>query len=171
MTNETAKVESTLNDLFNFVSKSRPVKKRQPLYPLIHKSVMVYYGAMKKKNIAYTFEPADQDPEIEIDAEKIQQVFLHLFKNSIEAMPDGGSLLIKSYNDRDYATLVISDTGNGMALDDMNNATDPFYTTKTYGTGLGLTLVEQIIDQHNGKLSISQNKSRGLTVFISLPLK
>lgn len=171
LTNETAKVEATLNDLFNFVSKSRPVKKRQPLYPLIHKSVMVYYGAMKKKNIAYTFEPADQDPEIEIDAEKIQQVFLHLFKNSIEAMPDGGSLLIKSYNDRDYATLVISDTGNGMALDDMNNATDPFYTTKTYGTGLGLTLVEQIIDQHNGKLSISQNKSLGLTVFISLPLK
>lgn len=171
LTNETAKVESTLNDLFNFVSKSRPVKKRQPLFPLIHKSVMVYYGAIKKKNIAYSFEPADQDPEIEIDAEKIQQVFLHLFKNSIEAMPDGGSLVIKTYNDQDYTTIVIRDTGNGMALDDMNNATDPFYTTKTYGTGLGLTLVEQIIDQHNGKLSISQNKSRGLTVFVSLPLK
>ena len=52
---------------------------------------------------------------------------------------------------------MISDSGNDRAVDDLAQVTDPFYTTKTYGTGLGLTLVEQIIKQHNGELSISRN--------------
>ena len=84
LTNEAAKVETTLNDLFNFVSKSLPVKSRQPLYPLIRKSVIVYYGAMKKNNISYALDLTGPDPEIEIDAEKIQQLFLHLFKNALK---------------------------------------------------------------------------------------
>jgi signal transduction histidine kinase/DNA-binding response OmpR family regulator len=169
MTNEAAKVESTLNDLFTFVSKSSPVKMQQPLYPLIRKSVMAYYGTMKKKNISYSIDLRGNDLKIAIDAEKIQQVFMHLFKNSIEAMANGGALKIKTHDDQDYIAIVISDSGNGIAIDDMSQATDPFYTTKIYGTGLGLTLVEQIIKQHDGTLSITQNEPYGLEVIVRLP--
>ncbi|MEE4165439.1 MAG: GAF domain-containing sensor histidine kinase, partial [Desulfocapsaceae bacterium] len=169
LTSEAAKVETTLNDLFNFVSKSLPEKSRQPLYPLIRKSVMAYYGAMKKNNISYTLDLTGPDPEIEIDAEKIQQLFLHLFKNSIEAMIHGGTLKITADHDQDYVSITISDSGNGAAVEDLSQVTDPFYTTKTYGTGLGLTLVKQIVKQHNGELSISQNSPSGLKVIIRLP--
>ncbi len=169
LTNEAAKVESILNDLFNFVSKSVPVKSSQPLYPLIRQSIMAYYGTMKKKGISYRMDLRGEDPAMAIDAEKIQQVFLHLFKNSIEAMSNGGSLEITSYEEQDYIAVIISDSGNGIASDDMSQATDPFYTTKTYGTGLGLTLVEQIIKQHSGTLSITQNEPHGLRIVIRLP--
>ena len=169
LTNEAAKVESILTDLFNFVSKSVPVKSSQPLYPLIRQSIMAYYGTMKKKGISYSLDLSGDDPAMAIDAEKIQQVFLHLFKNSIEAMPNGGSLEITAHQEQDYIAVIISDSGNGIASDDMSQATDPFYTTKTYGTGLGLTLVEQIIKQHSGTLSITQNDPHGLRVVIRLP--
>ena len=171
LTNEAAKVETTLNDLFNFVSKSMPVKSRQPLYPLIRKSVIVYYAAMKKNNISYKLDLTGPDPEIEIDAEKIQQLFLHLFKNAIEAMTEGGTLSITADHNQEYVSVVISDSGNDRAVDDLARVTDPFYTTKTYGTGLGLTLVEQIIKQHNGELSISRNSPSGLTIIVRLPWK
>jgi signal transduction histidine kinase len=130
---------------------------------------MAYYGTMKKKGISYSLDLSGDDPAMAIDAEKIQQVFLHLFKNSIEAMPNGGSLEITAYEEQDYIAVIISDSGNGIASDDMNQATDPFYTTKTYGTGLGLTLVEQIIKQHSGSLSITQNEPHGLRIVIRLP--
>ncbi len=169
LTNEAAKVETTLNDLFNFVSKSLPVKSRQPLYPLIRKSVIVYYGALKKNNISYTLDLTGPDPEIEIDAEKIQQLFLHLFKNAIEAMTNGGILKITADYDQDYVSIAISDSGTGREIEDLSRVTDPFYTTKTYGTGLGLTLVEQIIKQHNGELAISQNSPSGLKIIVRLP--
>ncbi len=170
LSKEAAKVESTLNDLFSFVSKSPPVKRRQLLFPLLRKSVMVYYGAMKKKDISYVMDLPGQGPEIDVDAEKIQQVFLHLFKNSIEAMPHGGTLLIRGTTDLDFISIIISDSGNGIAADDMSMASDPFYTTKTYGTGLGLTLVEQIVKQHDGTVTISANDPHGLMITIRLPL-
>lgn len=169
LTNEAAKVESILNDLFNFVSKSVPVKSSQPLYPLIRQSIMAYYGTMKKKGISYSLALSGDDPAMAIDAEKIQQVFLHLFKNSIEAMANGGTLEITAYEEQDNIAVIISDSGNGIASDDISQATDPFYTTKTYGTGLGLTLVEQIIKQHSGTLSITQNEPNGLRIVIRLP--
>ena len=171
LTSEATKVETTLNDLFNFVSKSLPVKTRQPLYPLIRKSIMVYYGAMKKNNISYTLDLTGPDPEIDIDAEKIQQLFLHLFKNSIEAMANGGNLKITADHNHEYVSVTISDSGNGRVIEDLSQVTDPFYTTKTYGTGLGLTLVEQIVKQHDGELSISQSSPTGLQITVRLPRK
>ncbi len=171
LTSEAAKVETTLNDLFNFVSKSMSVKNRQPLYPLIRKSVIVYYAAMKKNNISYTLDLTGPDPEIEIDAEKIQQLFLHLFKNAVEAMPRGGTLTVTADHDQEYVSITISDSGNDSAVDDLARVTDPFYTTKTYGTGLGLTLVEQIVKQHNGELAISRNSPAGLKIIVRLPWK
>jgi len=170
LTREAAKVESTLNDLFCFVSKSPTVKRLQPIYPLIQKSVMVYYGSMKKKNISYVLDLPERGPEVAIDAEKIQQLFLHLFKNSIEAMPRGGTLEIKGSTNSENVTITISDSGNGIAHDDIELVSDPFYTTKTYGTGLGLTLVEQITKQHDGTLTIAPHEPRGLTVTVRFPI-
>jgi len=170
LTDEAAKVESTLNDLFSFVSKNAPNKVRQPLIPLIRKSIMTFHGTMKKHNISYTINCTDNIPDIAVDENKIQQIFLHLIKNSIESMIDGGTLSISVGHGQKYVSVTVSDTGGGINGDDMNQATDPFYTTKTYGTGLGLTLVEQIISQHDGTLTISHLVPRGLKVTVQLPL-
>ena len=86
-------------------------------------------------------------------------------------MTNGGTLKITADYNENYVSIAISDSGSGSAIEDLSRVTDPFYTTKTYGTGLGLTLVEQIIKQHSGELSILQNNPSGLKIIVRLPWK
>ncbi len=169
MTMEAAKIEATLNDLFNFVGDENPEKCIQPLYPLIRKSVMLFYGAMKKQSIFYQLNLPEPDPELFIDQKLIRQMLLHLIRNGIEAMTAGGILTIDCSKDDSHIIITIEDTGNGIPAVNLDRVTDPFYTTKTYGTGMGLTLVKKIVDEHQGFFSLKQSESGGMTATIGLP--
>ncbi|MEE4313012.1 MAG: ATP-binding protein, partial [Desulfofustis sp.] len=166
LTRETSKLEATLNDLFSFVSKSELKKTAQHLHPLIRRSVMIFYGAMKKSGISYEIELTGEDPVLFIDSDKIRQVLLHLIKNSIEAMPDGGVLQVHSWQEDGSVLVSIRDSGVGISVGELSRVTDPFYTTKTYGTGMGLTLVEQILAQHDADFSLTPVKPHGMTALI-----
>ncbi|MBE0585449.1 MAG: response regulator [Desulfofustis sp.] len=166
LTREASKLEATLNDLFSFVSESELNKTAQPLYPLIRRSVMIFYGTMKKTGIAYEIELTGEDPVLAIDSDKIRQVLLHLIKNSIEAMPDGGTLQVRSWREDGAVLVSIRDSGIGIAVGELSRVADPFYTTKTYGTGMGLTLVEQILSQHGADFSLTPAKPQGMTALI-----
>ncbi len=169
LTKESAKLEATLNDLFSFVNPGEVHKTLQPLFPLLRRSVMIFYGSMKKKNINYVIDAQGEDPLIEIDAEKIRQVFLHLIRNCMEAMTHGGTLSVKVEILADTVSVIISDTGSGISESDLTRVTDPFYTTKTYGTGMGLTLVKQILSQHNASFSLFPNDVHGTSATIIFP--
>jgi len=167
LTEESAKLEATLSDLFNFVNPGKIQKSMQPLFPLIRRSVMIFYASMKKNNITYVIDLQGEDPIIEIDSEKIRQVLLHLIRNAMDAMVDGGTLLVKAETEQGITSVSISDTGSGIAEGDLSLVTDPFYTTKTYGTGMGLTLVKQVLSQHEAAFSLTPNDSRGTTASIT----
>ncbi|HID70575.1 MAG TPA: response regulator [Desulfobacterales bacterium] len=166
---ESSKIESTLDDLFSFVSDHKPNKHNQPLYPLIRKSIMLFYGSMKKQSIAYHPNLPPPEPELFIDAKLIKQMLLHLIKNALEAMPDGGTLSISCREEKDNVLISIKDSGNEIGESNINRVTDPFFTTKTYGTGMGLTLVEKIIAEHQGKFALKYNDDGGMTAQIILP--
>jgi len=170
LTKEAAKVESTLSDLFSFVSESDLSKTAQPLYPLLRRSLMIFYPTMKKNHISYQIDLEGDDPIIEIDTEKIRQVFLHLIRNAIEAMPEGGSLRISACSAAESIIVTISDTGTGIIDDDSERLSDPFYTTKTYGTGMGLTLVEQILGQHDATFQLTKNNNQGMNAVVTFPV-
>ncbi len=166
---ESAKVESTLNDLFNFVSDTTLNKTEQYLFDIVRRAGMVFYGTMKKQGISYQIELPDQDPLLDIDGEKIHQAFLHLLRNGIESMDSGGTLSIGAEISNTHIAVSISDTGTGMDNGDLSRVTDPFYTTKTYGTGMGLTLVKQILKQHNAQFSLIANDDQGMTATVTFP--
>lgn len=169
LTKESAKLEATLTDLFSFVNPGEMHKSMQPLFPLLRRSVMIFYGSMKKNDIKYVIDLPEEDPTIEIDTEKIRQVFLHLIRNCLEAMTHGGTLSVKVEILPDTVSVIISDTGSGIAKSDLARVTDPFYTTKTYGTGMGLTLVKQILSQHNATFSLFPNDVHGTSATIIFP--
>ena len=169
LTKESAKVESTLNDLFNFVSDTNLQTREQSLFDIVRRAVMVFYSTMKKQDIDYRVELPDEEPLLDIDGDKVHQAFLHLIRNSIESMDAGGELRIGANIDKDQVTILIRDTGAGMAKGDVSRAKDPFYTTKTYGTGMGLTLVEQILKQHNASFSLTANEDQGMTARVTFP--
>jgi signal transduction histidine kinase len=164
---ESAKLESTINDLFNFVSDAKPDKKLQPLFPLVRRALLAFHGIIEKNHIGTKIALDGDGPLLLIDSEQISQVFLQLIRNGLDSMSGGGTLSISAEQNDDSVTITIGDTGTGMINGDLSRVTDPFYTTKTYGTGMGLTLVEQILSQHQAGFSLKSNQDQGMVATVT----
>ncbi len=169
ITQESAKIEMILEDLFSFVEDTQLKLGVHPLYSLIRKTVMIFYITMKNQNIEYSLILEGVGPSLTIDENKIRQVFLHLIRNSVEAMPDGGTLRIEAIEEEHFVTIRLSDTGPGIPPEALPLVKDPFFTTKIYGNGIGLALVEQIVLAHGGIFSIHGARSGGTLATVRLP--
>jgi two-component system NtrC family sensor kinase len=106
------------------------------------------------------------------DRGKLEQVFINILSNSLEAMPEGGRLVISSSEKNGLIEVRFSDTGTGIAEEDLDRIFDPFFTTKEIGkgTGLGLSICYGIVKQHGGDIEISSAKGRGTMVVVTLPI-
>lgn len=112
-----------------------------------------------------------QDLEIKIDQSQIKQVLLNIILNAIQAMPNGGKITIGTASNKEGSLQIsIADTGCGIAREDLKHIFDPFFTTKDTGSGLGLSIVHQIIKNHNGLIQAESAVARGTTFRIELPI-
>ncbi len=166
---ESSKIEIILEDLFSFVEDTELVLGIHPIFTLVRKSVMIFYPTMKNSNIEYTLALEGAGPSLSIDENKIRQVFLHLIRNSLEAMPHGGLLQVEAQEDDHFITISFTDSGTGISSETMAHIKDTFFTTKTYGNGMGLALVEQIIEAHGGIFSIHDAPTKGTVASVRLP--
>ncbi len=169
--NETTRLESTLKDLFDFVRQMKVDKKCEPLYPLIKKTLLILQPALVRNSIQVDLDIPDPDPALELDEQLVRKMMIHLTKNAIDAMPSGGNLTITVRRKNGWVIVSFADTGVGIAEAIKKRATDPFFTTKTYGTGLGLTLVEKIVAIHGGSFSLNRKADGGMEARVSLPEK
>ncbi|MDH3392665.1 MAG: response regulator [Desulfobulbaceae bacterium] len=169
MIKETDRMESTLEDLFDFVTQADFHKELASLYPIIRKTLLLMQSQITKQNIETILDLPDPDPLLEMDVRQIRQMFLHLVKNSVEAMTNGGTLNISASKSDGGVTVTLSDTGVGISNGNLAAAKDPFFTTKTYGTGMGLTMVERIIKGHGGSFEL-ERLTAGIEVKVFLPL-
>ena len=107
---------------------------------------------------------------VEADATQIQQVLLNVFINARDAMPEGGRLAIRAENDDGLVVITVEDNGCGMPPEVLKHAFTPFFTTKRgKGTGLGLTMVGSIMEQHHGNTEIQSAEGHGTTVLLTFP--
>ncbi|MFH1856786.1 MAG: ATP-binding protein [Candidatus Omnitrophota bacterium] len=113
-----------------------------------------------------------QLPKILLDERRIEEVFVNLLINSLDAMPEGGKLYIGAYPDFKNKEVVInfSDTGGGILPENFNKVFDPFFTTKKSGTGLGLSLVAQIVSCHKGNIDINSKYGKGTEITVRIPI-
>lgn len=113
----------------------------------------------------------DRCPSVMADADQMSQVFINLVANAIHAMPQGGTLRIELAQDPTRVTLTVSDTGHGIPPELLPKIFDPFFTTKEFGkgTGLGLTVVKGIIEEHQGTIAVESKEGQGTAFTISLP--
>ncbi len=169
--NETTRLESTFKDLFDFVRQPELEKKCEPLHPLIRKTLLLLQPSLLKHSIDVVLDISDPDPILEMDEQLMRKVMLHLTRNAIDAMPDGGTLTITVRHQRGWITMAFADTGVGIPEPLRERAVDPFFTTKTYGTGLGLALVEKIVASHGGNFSLTKKPDGGMEARINLPEK
>jgi signal transduction histidine kinase len=106
---------------------------------------------------------------IKADPERLKQVVLNLVDNAVEAMINGGKLTIKTTKLNGYVVLEVTDTGNGLDKDSMDSLFKLFYTTKTHGSGLGLSVTKKIVDDHGGFINVSSALGKGTVFSVHLP--
>ncbi len=105
-----------------------------------------------------------------VDAAQLQQVLVNLVKNAAQAMTTGGTLTLQTGETSEDVWVSVTDTGGGIPQEQINRIFEPFYTTKTKGTGLGLMIVQRIVRAHNGRIELDSHVGRGTTFRIWLPL-
>lgn len=109
-------------------------------------------------------------PQINVDRERLTQVFSNLILNAIEAMPRGGKLTISTSLEDGQGRIQFSDNGIGIPQEDIKNIFSPYFTTKKQGFGLGLALIHDIVHKHRGKILVKSEKGRGTDFIIYLPV-
>jgi hypothetical protein len=114
----------------------------------------------------------DYEPELPVfwgDAGRLEQAFLNLLVNAVEAMPDGGRLTVRAQRSGDAIAVSVADTGVGIKPENLDRVLKPFFSTKPHGTGLGLPLVARVVAAHGGTFRMESEPGRGTVVRIRLP--
>jgi two-component system NtrC family sensor kinase len=169
---ETSRCSEIVKGLLEFSHQNPPEKKFADVNDIINLSIDVLKNQVTFQNIKIKKRLDTDLPQIQIDSDKIKQVFLNLMLNAAEAMPDGGSLVIISRlsEKKKNIEIELTDSGLGIAKENINKLFDPFFTTKTGGTGLGLAVSYGIIEQHKGKIEVKSQEGRGSSFIIKLPI-
>ena len=109
-------------------------------------------------------------PKVDLDEKYMKQALINIIKNGVAAMNQGGTLKIVTREDQGFVHIDISDSGIGMSEEQLSKIFEPYYTTKEFGSGLGLTVVYKVIREHNGEVSVHSRENQGTTFTISLPI-
>ena len=162
----------------NFLEFSRPPKlkrKNSSLSSLIRSVVTLMEYRLQKHNTELIYTPLSDLPEISLDPDRIKEALVNLITNACEAMENGGTIevheAIENNQDGDMAVIIIRDNGPGIAEDIRHRITAPFFTTKEDGSGLGLSIVKRIIQEHHGKLEIPPVEKGKTEIIIKLPIQ
>ena len=115
-------------------------------------------------------DETDDKPTFKLDVDKIRRTFTNIINNAIDAMADGGSLLIQTRKSGQMIDFVFADSGAGMGKEVEEKIFTPLYTTKAKGMGFGLSISKRIIEAHGGRISVESAVGKGTTFTISLPL-
>lgn len=160
------------NIIKQFLEYARPAKLHKELCninTLIEDSILIIESEARQQNIVINRE-FEESLEIQIDVEKFKQVLINLLRNSMEAMEFGGSINVSTQRLLNSFKIVIADTGAGIPTEILSKIFNLYFTTKSTGNGLGLSIVHQIISEHNGKIQIESNVNQGTNVVINLPV-
>ncbi len=157
----------------DFLFAVRPMDtdmKRSDLNKVIRSLVEFVKYEAAESNVQVKTEFAANICKVEIDEKYIKQALINIIKNGIAAMEEGGTLTLSTWENSGYVHVDITDTGVGISEEKVAKIFEPYYTTKEFGSGLGLTVVYKVVREHGGEISVQSKEGRGTTFTISLPV-
>jgi len=137
---------------------------------LVQHTIKLVERDAQKSRVTIEIGAAAEMPEVEVDPDKVKQVLLNIFLNCLAALKDGGKLTIELFAGADNINVIISDNGAGIEITDLPRIYDPYFTSKPAGTGLGLAVVQKIMEAHNGRINVESSVGLGTKVFLFFPL-
>lgn len=167
---EVGRLEDTLKEILGFTRKVSLSKEKVNINKLIDDIILLTETGIKERGIML-LKDLKETPLIFIDPDRVREALLNIFNNATQSLTIGGTITVKTYMKKDSVIVEISDTGHGISEKDLPFIFSPFYTTKSGGTGLGLTIANRIIEEHKGRIEVESVSGKGTTFRIFIPLK
>ncbi|MFW5489668.1 MAG: two-component system sensor histidine kinase NtrB [Desulfovibrio sp.] len=166
---ETKRLDKMLTSILNFSRPSKTTDATVDLNKVMTETVDLMKMGYGKRGIRFLIYTYPKLPLVNGEPEMVKQCLVNLIKNSIEAMPDGGDISLTTGADQNFITIAVSDTGTGMDEKELANAFSPFYSTKEQGCGLGLAMINKIVDEYGGRVDLTSKVGEGTTVTLCFP--
>ncbi len=168
---EIDRLEKILGDLLCFTAPAVPDFNTADLNSIIKSTFEILDLEIEQNNIILKEQLDPHLPQLLIDENQIRRVLNNIIKNAIEAMPEGGTITVSTAVEGQLVKTEVHDTGVGISDNDIGKLFDPFFTSKSTGSGLGLTLSAQIIRNHGGTIEVRKAEHKGTIFTLKLPVK
>jgi signal transduction histidine kinase len=183
--NHIKRLDTTVKALLNYARPKPPCLLSLKINDILDKAVFFVQPEANKQNVLIEAEIEDDIPDVMMDPDQMQQIFLNIIINAVQAMPEGGNLKIE-ISVKDYTkvegeiaemlacekilAVTFEDTGVGIKREHMESIFDPFFTKKSKGTGLGLSISQRIVQEHGGEISVKSEVGKGSIFTVYLPI-
>ncbi|MCG2755014.1 MAG: ATP-binding protein [Desulfobacteraceae bacterium] len=168
---ESDRLNNIITDFLSFAKPKMPNLAPCRVEEVLDRNITFLASQIEKQGYIINKHYDSNLPEIMADSAMLYQAFLNILINSMQAMPGGGKIDIQLTSKDNSVTITFEDEGEGMPEDVMEKIWEPFFTTKEKGTGLGLGIVKNIIEMHNGTIHIDNRSARGARIAVKLPVK
>jgi signal transduction histidine kinase len=167
---ESTRLDNIITDFLNFARPRTPDFHPCRIENIIEKNIAYLSPQMEDNNCKIIKEISDSLPEISADSAMLYQAFLNILINAFQSLKQNGFIIIKAKSVTGSIIINFIDNGEGVPEDILKKVWTPFFTTKDTGTGLGLGIVKNIIEAHNGTINITNEPPKGTNVEIRLPV-
>ena len=175
---EVDRICGLINDLLSFARPSKPNVAPENVNDVVDNIVRILETQAKEKSVGIAREFGENLPKVWIDREQMKQVFMNLILNAIQAMKEGGSISISTRSvsrngaepSGDFVQVEVRDTGVGIPEENLQHIFDPFFTSKDEGSGLGLAVSHQIVQEHGGFVTVESQIGKGTAFFVHVPV-
>lgn len=168
---ETSRLDGIVREFLDFARPRDVEKKPGSLNAVVERLLRFVEPEFALKTVRVETSLDDTLPEVEFDGEQLYQVLFNIVFNAIQAMPQGGDLLVSTGRaDKTRLFVEVRDSGIGIAPEKLEQIFTPFYTDKNRGTGLGLTIAKSIVDKHEGQIEVTSSPGQGSSFRVLLPL-
>jgi two-component system nitrogen regulation sensor histidine kinase NtrY len=165
---ELANLKQIIGRFSDFAKMPAPEMQAVNVNDLAREALQLFEPQLAKAKIQAKSEFDPALPPVQLDTEQITRVLRNLILNAVDAMPEGGTLTVRTAAIETGIRLEVSDTGHGLTPEECERLFTPYYTTKTHGTGLGLAIVQSVVSDHKGRISVDSQPGKGSTFRIEL---
>ncbi len=174
---EVDRICGLITDLLSFARPSKPNVAPEDMSDVVEGIARILETQAKEKGVEIVRDFGANLPKVWIDREQMKQVFMNLILNAIQAMKDGGSIVVSTRvysrsqtgENAQFVQVEIRDSGIGIPEENLEHIFDPFFTNKDEGSGLGLSISHQIVQEHGGYITVESKLGKGTAFFINLP--
>jgi two-component system, sporulation sensor kinase E len=167
---EVGRLDTIINQFLGAVRPAHTVRTMVSINTIVNESLTFLQPEIEDRDVILQEELAEGLPLIPANADQLKQAFYNLIKNAVQALPHGGILRVTTSRSDTHLQVSFEDNGTGISSEDMAHITEPYFTRKKNGTGLGLFIVQRILHEHGGLLELLSEPGRGTTARILLPL-